>query len=266
MDSFAFSPIGHVRAERREKRLVPRQPGELGEALTIELAPRDGIDDALCDLDGFDHIWVVFVFHEAKHYAPKVLPPRSQKKRGVLATRSPHRPNPIGLSVVHLVRIEGRTLFIEGADMLDGTPVLDVKPYIAYADAIPAAKLGWLKEEGERVRAEQEGRPVDPIPRWRVSWSAPATEAVLWLKTRAIDIAEGVENSLSLGPEPHAYRRIKKRGDALELSVKEWRIDFRVAGAEVVVERVRSGYRPQEIYRGGGATRIHQAFVEAFGS
>ncbi|HKI60273.1 MAG TPA: tRNA (N6-threonylcarbamoyladenosine(37)-N6)-methyltransferase TrmO, partial [Mariprofundaceae bacterium] len=93
------------------------------------------------------HIWVIYWMHLNQGWNPLVIPPRGPKtKRGVLATRAPHRPNSIGLSVVRLLKVEGRELTIAAHDMLDGTPVLDIKPYLPYADALPEATHGWLDE------------------------------------------------------------------------------------------------------------------------
>jgi tRNA-Thr(GGU) m(6)t(6)A37 methyltransferase TsaA len=113
---------------------------------TIELLPHIPLD-ALRSLDGFERIWLVYVFHMNEGWSALVRPPRGPRiKRGVLATRSPHRPCPIGLSTVQLVSIEERMLHVRGIDLLDGTPILDIKPYIPYADAFPNARAGWVDE------------------------------------------------------------------------------------------------------------------------
>ena len=104
-------------------------------------------DQALADLEGFSHIWVIYWMHLNQGWNPTVVPPRGPKtRRGLFATRAPHRPNSIGLSAVRLKKIEGRTLYVEGHDMLDATPVLDIKPYIPFTDAHPDATSGWLAE------------------------------------------------------------------------------------------------------------------------
>lgn len=116
----------------------------------IELNSGRVMREALRGLEGFTHIWVITVFHGNPHSKWKSLvrPPRlgGARKQGVFATRSPHRPNPIGLSAVRIERIEDEKIFLQGGDFLDGTPVLDIKPYIRYADSIPRASLGWLEE------------------------------------------------------------------------------------------------------------------------
>ena len=151
MEMPSFHPIGFVRSPYAKRMDAPHQPtvvagtesGAVVEA-TLELAA-DLPDTVLRDLAGFERIWLVFLFHLSEGWAPLVQPPRGPKgKRGVLATRSPHRPNPIGLSCVELVAVEGRTLRLRGVDLLDGTPVLDIKPYVPYADAFPQARAGWI--------------------------------------------------------------------------------------------------------------------------
>jgi tRNA-Thr(GGU) m(6)t(6)A37 methyltransferase TsaA len=129
MDSFVVRPIGLVRSPFAEKAEAPRQAvaeGAAGVAGRIEMFPEH--EHALDDLDGFDRIWVLFWFHEAHGSRAKVLPPRSNRKRGVFATRSPHRPNPIGMSAVRLERVDGLVLHVRDLDLIDGTPVLDIKP------------------------------------------------------------------------------------------------------------------------------------------
>ncbi len=100
--------------------------------------------DALADLEGFARIWLLFVFDRSQGWTPKVRPPRGGGRRGVLSTRSPHRPNPLGLSAVELVAVEPGALVVRGLDLLDGTPVLDIKPYVPYADAFPVSAAGWI--------------------------------------------------------------------------------------------------------------------------
>jgi tRNA-Thr(GGU) m(6)t(6)A37 methyltransferase TsaA len=124
---------------------TPRQPGT-GEVRDGEIRLRPGLQNALKDLAGFSHVWVLFWFNYSRGWNSQLVPPRDVKKRGVFATRSPHRPNAIGMSVVRLLQVQGLMVRVRGLDMLDGTPVLDLKPYIPYADSIPGAKAGWVDE------------------------------------------------------------------------------------------------------------------------
>ena len=101
--------------------------------------------EALKDLVGVERIWVVSWLHRGGTWAPMVRPPRgTRERRSLFATRSPDRPNPIGLSCVRLVRVDGCNLHVQGVDLIDGTPILDIKPYVPYADAFPDSKAGWI--------------------------------------------------------------------------------------------------------------------------
>lgn len=149
--------IGHVRSPYTERFGTPRQPTVTEQTLTdaavdatVELLPGHNFEQALRDLEGFDYIWVIAWMHLNESWQPTVIPPRGPKvRRGLFATRSPHRPNPVSISALRLTKIEGRTLHVRGIDLLDGTPVLDIKPYVPYADAHPNAKAGWLDAIGE---------------------------------------------------------------------------------------------------------------------
>lgn len=151
MQTFQFETIGIVHSPYREKFGIPRQPGLVDAEATLELLPPYNRPEAVKGLEGFSHIWVSFVFHGVKRseWKPTVRPPRlgGNERVGVFASRSTHRPNPIGLSVVALTGIdccEGRVeLRIKGADLLDGTPVLDIKPYVPYVDSITDARGGF---------------------------------------------------------------------------------------------------------------------------
>lgn len=156
-------PIGTFRSPQLLHHEAPRQPREDGVAGVIELA--QGYQNCIHDLEGFSHVWVLFWFHHARGWNDKVVPPRDTVKRGVLATRAPQRPNPIGLSVLRLVRIEGRRLVVGGHDLLDGTPVLDLKPYLPYCDSVPDASLGYvanLPAEAPDHRTWWEAKEAEP--------------------------------------------------------------------------------------------------------
>jgi tRNA-Thr(GGU) m(6)t(6)A37 methyltransferase TsaA len=255
LEKLVVRPIGFVRSPFTEKMSAPRQPyAAEGVRGTIELLPSTEFEHALSDLDEWDHIWVIFWFHLNEGWRPKVLPPRSKKRRGLFSTRSPHRPNPLGLSVLKLDAVEGLTLHVRNLDLLDGTPVLDIKPYVPFADAIPSASSGWFD-------------PRDPAPAFAVEWEPLATEQADWLrKMHAIQLVEPVTRTLALGPEPHPYRRIKRRGSGYRLAHKDWRIDFRVDGRAVTVEALATGYKPRELAESPDpAVAAHRAFVARFG-
>jgi tRNA-Thr(GGU) m(6)t(6)A37 methyltransferase TsaA len=140
-----IEPIGLIHSCFKEKFGIPRQAGLVKSATaTLELLPPYNVEEALRGIEEFSHLWIIFAFHESvcEKFQPMVRPPRlgGNVRKGVFATRAPFRPNPIGLSVVELKGINGTTLELAGGDFLDGTPVLDIKPYIPYADSIPDAQ------------------------------------------------------------------------------------------------------------------------------
>ena len=147
-----MQPIGHVRSPFTETKSIPKGPGAKHDAEgTLELLP--DLAPGLTDIEGFSHLFVIWAFHRSEGYALLGTPPVDDRPHGVFATRSPRRPNPIGLTVVELLGRDGSTLRVRGVDMLDGTPILDIKPYLS---SIPAEQLrrGWLAEaEARREQA-----------------------------------------------------------------------------------------------------------------
>ena len=142
---YTVRPVGVVRSPFKVHDGTPRQPG-VAPIEDGEIVLRPGLQNLLKDLKGFSHVWVLWFARYSRGWNHQVVPPRDTKKRGLFATRAPHRPNPIGLSVVKLLDVAGHRLRVRGIDMLDGTPVLDLKPYVAAYDAIPDASVGWLAE------------------------------------------------------------------------------------------------------------------------
>jgi len=268
-----LEPIGYLRASQETKAEAARQPAAAaGTHGRIELLPGQNFEHALDDLAGWEYIWVIFRFHLNAGWRPKVLPPRSTTgRKGVFATRSPYRPNALGLSAVRLERIDGLTLYVGEHDMLDGTPVLDIKPYVAYTDAHPAARSGWLEDAASMpsaitsIAANGGGAPADPIPRYEVLMDSLAAQQAAWIEARTgLAIGERIRATLALGPEPHPYRRIRREGDALRLAVKEWRVRFTVTGRMVQVTEIFSGYRGAQLGAAQGdkhALQAHREFV-----
>ena len=201
--TYSFQPIGMLKTPFKEKFGVPRQSLMMEEAhAVIKLNPDPAYSTALRHLEQFSHIWIVFVFHKNGNgpWHPLIDTPRIEagEKVGVFATRSPHRPNPIGMSAVRLEHInfaaaDGIEIQVNGIDLLDGTPVLDIKPYIPYADRIEDANSGWIKTD---------------IERYPVEWSPDSLPA--------LDQASGedhpclkalIEQMLELDPRPTSQRR-----------------------------------------------------------
>jgi tRNA-Thr(GGU) m(6)t(6)A37 methyltransferase TsaA len=240
-----------------------RQPrAAAGTPARIELLPGRNFEHALEDLAHWELIWVIFWFHLNPGWRPKVLPPRSTTgRKGVFATRSPHRPNPIGMSVVRLERVDGLILHIRDADMLDGTPVLDLKPYVAYTDAHPGAGTGWL-EDAERPGTR--AQPSDPVRAHVVQFEALAAEQAVWIEAHTgLAIRERIQSTLALGPTPHPYRRIRRVDEWMQLSVKEWRVRFTVVERDVRVIEIYSGFRASQLAPCGAdeSLRPHREFL-----
>jgi tRNA-Thr(GGU) m(6)t(6)A37 methyltransferase TsaA len=149
--TITLRPIGVVRSPHRETSEIPKGPGAKHRAEgTLELRPE--LEDGLRDIEGFSHLFVLWVFHRSEGFdAITHVPLDDRRPHGVFSSRSPRRPNPIGLSVVELLGREGPVLRVRGLDMLDGTPILDIKPYLS---SIPSEKLrrGWVEEAEARKR------------------------------------------------------------------------------------------------------------------
>ncbi len=161
MAPFLFNPIGIIRSPFTDKFGIPRQPRLVDAAgARLELLPPYDQEAAFTGLEGFSHVWLIFVFHADcldAGWRPTVRPPRlgGRQKVGVFASRAPYRPNPIGLSAVAHHGLErtrdGLALRLQGVDLLDGTPVLDIKPYVPYADSIAEASGGFARAAPQRL-------------------------------------------------------------------------------------------------------------------
>lgn len=240
--TFQFSQIGIVHSPYREKFAIPRQPGLALVDAVIELLPPFAQPDAVSGLEQFSHIWITFVFHaltnkagDSRDWKALVRPPRlgGNEKLGVFATRSTHRPNPIGLSVVELLRVEidsGVRLHIRGADLLEGTPVLDIKPYIPYADAIPNARGGFAQEAPTRLNV-----------RWQ-------SAALLAAQNARCDLKLLIEEILSFDPRP-AYQDEPDR--IYGVLIDNYNVRFRIDSRGVEVIAIEPGSVEQNTEPGG---------------
>lgn len=147
---FSFTPIGTIHSPHKDIEGMPIQPGgAAGIKGQIEVLPE--YEEGLQDLEGFSHVILLYVFHRVNGVSLTVTPFLDSKKHGVFATRAPKRPNPVGLSVVRLLGREGNMLQIENVDILDGTPLIDIKPYVPAFDAAGEVRTGWLQDHGKQV-------------------------------------------------------------------------------------------------------------------
>ena len=173
-DALTLAPVAHIRSDFPTKFGIPRQSG-LAPALrsAVVFAPEYRNPDALRGLEGFSHLWLLWVFSRSvgAGWSPTVRPPRlgGNERMGVFATRSPFRPNPIGLSAVKLEELrlhtpEGPQLIVSGADLMDGTPILDIKPYLPYADAHPEALGGFAPNCGGALAVDCPPALLERLP------------------------------------------------------------------------------------------------------
>lgn len=223
-----FMPIGLVHSCFNARFGTPRQPGLVPSATAeLVLLPPYDHPDSLRGLESCSHVWLLFLFHASagQGWSPTVRPPRlgGNRRIGVFASRSPFRPNPIGLSVVELAglidRPGARGLLLRNHDLVDGTPVLDIKPYIPYSDALPQAR--------SPVGFEQ------PPPRWPVRF-APAAEADL--AAAPADLRTLIVETLALDPRP-AYRQ-EESGRVHGVTLAGYNIRWQVVEGAIQVERV----------------------------
>jgi tRNA (adenine37-N6)-methyltransferase len=205
-----LNPIAFVDSCYKQKFGTPRQPGLVQEAYARILFRKEFQPElSLQGLEKWSHIWLIWLFHKNRNegFRAKVHPPRlNGHSLGVFATRSPHRPNPIGLSLVSLqeVRASSREVIIRGADLIHGTPILDIKPYLPEIEALPNASLGWQPDLALSA----------PSPDLIISWTPSAQKALsLWEEQEPqYDVKTLVEKSLRLDPRPRVYKKVTAQG------------------------------------------------------
>ena len=235
--SLTLKPIGFIRTQKQVKFQARHQPIEsVPEQNILELLPGCQYEEALQDLAGFSRVWVVWWFHRNTEWRPKVLPPRGpSKRRGVFATRSPHRPNPLGLTPVQLIRVEGLKLILGACDLVDGTPVFDIKPYIPAYDIFAGESAGWIDEVDEVLRQP---------PPYAVSYAPLAGTQAEWLRVNwEIDFRPRLSELLARDPGLHRARRITRRSAGVfVIGCGAWRAVFTVENQQVAVQGIEAGY------------------------
>lgn len=236
-----MQPIGFVRSCFKEKFGVARQALMVTEALgVLKLSPSQDFRLAVSGLETFSHLWVIFVFHKnlEKGWQPLISTPRTEEnKLGVFASRSPHRPNPIGLSCVKIEKIDllprdGIEIHVSGLDILDGSPILDIKPYLPYADAISEANSGWADAE---------------IKKYPVSFSPESLNAIDKLSEGRHPNLKGLlTQMLELDPRPTSQRKAspledpQSEGRKFSFRLFDFDVRWQISAAGVqVVELVK---------------------------
>lgn len=229
----ALKPIGHIISKQVEPYQAGRQPDELSETATLILEGTN-FQQALQDLDGCSHIWLIFGFHHNTNWKPLVQTPRSDRKIGVFATRAPYRPNPIGLTCVPLLEVDGLILKLGPNDLLDGTPVYDIKPYLAESDCIPDTTIEWLQHSVH--------------PQLQVNFSPMATEDLEFLEINGLpELRTFITRQLEYDPTNAQKKRVHQHKAYWTLSYRTWRVDFLVSEDSVGIIGIRSGYSSEDL-------------------
>lgn len=220
--------IAYARNGHTDKFGIPRQSREESPILTrIVFEPEYNVPEALRGIEGYSHLWLIWGFSKVDSWSPTVRPPRlgGNKRMGVFATRSPYRPNPIGLSSVRLVRVGQGELVVSGADVLDGTPIYDIKPYLSFSDSHPDAKNGFA-EETKDYQLE-------------VKWQVEGTTSIAEDKQYGLglprDTKDAITYILAQDPRP-AYQDDPER--EYKMDYGGYTITFSVKKQVVVVKKI----------------------------
>jgi tRNA-Thr(GGU) m(6)t(6)A37 methyltransferase TsaA len=259
MTNYLFNPVGYVCCAQQYRFEAPRQGVFADNEGIIRMNPGNNFEQALADLSGFERIWVIYCFHLNNNWKPLVRPPVAgmKEKVSVFATRAPHRPNPIGLSCVELVKIDKLELLIRNFDMLDGTPVLDVKPYIPAVDAFPNCGTGWLKD----ATAEN----------YTVTFGCAAAAKAEWIQLRCgLDLVNFCSIQLSHEPLNFTRKRLNQDESGLFIiSCRMWRIHFSAEcdSRQVMIKEIESGYTAAELNQAEDQYQdkeVHRGFCRRF--
>lgn len=213
-----IEPVAFIENDFKEKFGIPRQSGLVDIPSRIVFTDKYFDENALRGLSEFTHLWLIWGFSEVHGFSPTVRPPRlgGNVRKGVFATRSPFRPNPLGLSAVRIVSVERGVITVSGADLMNGTPIYDIKPYIPYADSIPDASNGWaLSERSGVLSVEFPEELLKRIPENKQS---------------------GLIELLAQDPRPQ-YQNDPER--IYTFSFGEWEISFRVEGERLLVTAIK---------------------------
>jgi tRNA-Thr(GGU) m(6)t(6)A37 methyltransferase TsaA len=232
-EQVSISPIGYFRSSQVHPYEAGRQPDEHHAEGVIELLPGQQFEQALIGLEECPRIWVLFLFHHNPNWNPMVLPPRGRDtKIGVFATRSPYRPNSIGMSTLEVKKIDKLSITVTGADLLDGSPILDIKPYVAYADSFPGVEPAWL------ATAEK----------FYVSFSQEAETELQFLEAQGLSqLRAFLLHQLEYEPTNTKKKRVKNEDVGHVIAYRTWRASFYLVENKVVVTGISSGYSEADL-------------------
>jgi len=227
-----LQPVGILHSPYREKFIVPRQPGLVPSVCAeLKLSPPFNRPEAVRELEQFSHLWLIFLFHQTMNqkWQPTVRPPRlgGNKRVGVFASRSPFRPNPIGLSAVELSGIrqtdDGPVLELKGIDLIDGTPILDIKPYIPYTDSINKACGGFADQL--------------PAPNMRVTFTEQALRQLDNYRGQHPQLQSLIIDLLATDPRP-AYRKDQQDDKEYGTLLYDYNLRWRIADGITLVTAI----------------------------
>ncbi len=262
-----IKPIAFFRTRKKHSYEAARQGAidvsdEIGE---IHFESRQNFEQALDGIEGFSHLWLLYQFHQNPNWKPKVMPPRGRtEKIGVFASRSPHRPNALGLSCVELIERDGLILRVQNFDLLNETPIFDIKPYIPYADSFPEARMGWL----ENLEKEK----------FEVQFSASAQLQLEFLKSLGLqELRNFILQQLQFDPLNSKKKRVHELSSAQDeqgpatnavLAYRTWRAQFSVLAQNITVQDIFSGYASADLAPGApdpyNDKDIHRQFLLKF--
>ena len=229
-----LKPIGIFESAQVEPYQAGRQPDELGLFGKIRLNSGENFEQALQDLSGCSHLWIIFGFHQNENWKPLVQAPRSSKKIGVFATRAPYRPNPIGLSLVELISVNGLIVEIGGNDILNASPIFDIKPYHPEYDVAENAKIDWIEKSSFHQN--------------QISISPYADSQLEYLeKNNVKEIRAFITRQLEYDPTNKDKKRVEEFPNYFSLAYRTWRIDFTFAENLIGILSIRSGYSEQDL-------------------
>lgn len=248
-----INPIGIFSNEQSFSYDAGRQPDDNSFPGIIELNKGHNFEQALKGLEEFSHVWVIFQFDRNENWKPMVLPPRgTDTKVGVFATRSPYRPNAIGMSAVKLERIEGLNIYLGPSDLLDQTPILDIKPYLAYSDSISEANEGWLQTK-----------------KFEIIFSPMADDMLDYLEQNKLpQLRNFLLHQLEYEPTDERRKRVKDLGGGLwEISYRTWRASFLADEAKISIISIYSGYSDSDLLNSDDTyedKELHRAFNKEY--